>query len=281
MMQQILNALSVGAVYALVTVGYAMVFSVLRMINFAHTDMMMLGAYAGLVAARLGGGTLVQFLSAILVGAGVSAAVERTVYRPLYTASPLKLMTAAIGVSVVLQYSTMLVFTAQPRAYPTTDLSESVSFWGIKTTGLHLFTIGVSAILFLVLAVVVAKTKTGLWMRAAAQDAIGAMAVGINRSRIISLTFTIGGAAAAVAGVLFGKLYLITPLMGSNIGIKAFVCTVVGGKGSLSGAVLGALLLSFSETAVSVLLGSGYKDAVSFVILIAVLLFTKRSNNSF
>ena len=275
-MQQILNAFSVGAVYALVTVGYAMVFSVLRMINFAHTDMMMLGAYAGLVAARLGGGTAAQLLAAILVGAGVSAAVERAVYRPLYTASPLKLMTAAIGVSVVLQYSTMLVFTAQPRAYPTTDLSESVNFWGIKTTGLHLFTIGVSAILFLALSLVVAKTKTGLWMRAAAQDAIGAMAVGINRNKIISLTFTIGGAAAAVAGVLLGKLYLITPLMGANIGIKAFVCTVVGGKGSLSGAVLGAFLLSFSETAVSVLLGSGYKDAVSFVILIAVLIMHRR-----
>lgn len=274
-MQQILNSLSVGAVYALVTVGYAMVFSVLRMINFAHTDMMMLGAYAGLVTAQLGGGTFVQFLTAILVGAGVSAAVERTVYRPLYTATPLKLMTAAIGVSVILQYSTMLVFTAQPRAYPTTDLSDSVSFWGIKTTALYLFAIAVSAILFSVLAFVVAKTKTGLWMRAAAQDAIGAMAVGINRNRIISFTFTIGGAAAAVAGVLFGKLYLITPLMGANIGIKAFVCTVVGGKGSLSGAVLGALLLSFSETAVSVFLGSGYKDAVSFVILIVFLLLKR------
>ena len=276
-MQQILNSLSVGAVYALVTVGYAMVFSVLRMINFAHTDMMMLGAYAGLVTAQLGGGTLLQFLTAILAGAGMSAVVERVVYRPLYTAPPLKLMTAAIGVSVILQYSVMLFFTAQPRAYPTTDLSDAVAFWGIKTTELRLFGIAISAVLFLALALVVSKTKTGLWMRAAAQDSIGAMAVGINRNQIISLTFTIGGAAAAVAGVLFGKLYLITPLMGANIGIKAFVCTVVGGKGSLSGAVIGALLLSFSETAVSVFLGSGYKDAVSFVVLIVVLVLNKRN----
>lgn len=274
-MQQIINSLSVGAVYALVTVGYAMVFSVLRMINFAHTDMMMLGAYAGLVAAELGGNALVQFLTAAAVGAAMSAAVERIVYRPMYAAPPIKLMTSAIGVSVILEYSTMMLFTAQPRAYPADEFSNSLSFFGIKTTELRLFAVVLCAVLFAALAFLVSKTKTGLFMRAAAQDRVGAMAVGINRNRIISLTFTIGGAAAAVAGVLFGKLYLITPLMGANIGIKAFVCTVAGGN-SLWGAVLGALLLSFSETAVSVFLGSGYKDAVSFVVLIAVLLLGKK-----
>ena len=274
-MQQIINSLSVGAVYALVTVGYAMVFSVLRMINFAHTDMMMLGAYAGLVTAELGGNTFLQFLTAVVVGATMSALVERFVYRRMYSAPPIKLMTTAIGVSVILEYSTMMIFTAQPRAYPADKFSNALSLFGIKTTELRLFAVVLCAVLFVALALLVSKTKTGLFMRAAAQDRVGAMAVGINRNRIISLTFTIGGAAAAVAGVLFGKLYLITPLMGANIGIKAFVCTVVGGD-SLSGAVLGALLLSFSETAVSVFLGSGYKDAVSFVVLIVVLLFTKR-----
>ena len=274
-MQQILNSLSVGAVYALVAVGYAMVFSVLRMINFAHTDMMMLGAYAGLVTAQLGGNAFLQFLTAATVGAVTSALVERFIYRRMYGAPPLKLMTSAIGVSVVLEYTTMMIFTAQPRAYPADEFSNGLNLFGIKTTELRLLAIALSAVLFAVLALVVSRTKTGLHMRAAAQDRIGAMAVGIDRNRIISLTFTIGGAAAAVAGVLFGKLYLITPLMGAGIGIKAFVCTVVGGD-SLSGAVLGALLLSFSETAVSVFLGSGYKDAVSFVVLIPALLLTKR-----
>ena len=275
-MQQILNSLSVGAVYALVTVGYAMVFSVLRMINFAHTDMMMLGAYAGLVTAELGGNVPMQFLTAVLVGASMSALVERVVYRPMYSAPPIKLMTSAIGVSVILQYSIMLLFTAQPRAYPADEFSNALNFFSTKTTELRLFAIVLSAGLFSALAFLVSKTKTGLHMRAAAQDRIGAMAIGIDRNRIISLTFAIGGAAAAVAGVLFGKLYLVTPLMGAGIGIKAFVCTVAGGKGSLSGAVLGAFLLSFSETAVCTFLGSGYKDAVSFVILIAVLLMSKR-----
>lgn len=276
-MQQIVNSLTVGAVYALVTVGYAMVFSVLSMINFAHTDVMMVGAYAGYLVAKPGGSIVLQLIVAVLAGALTSTAVERFLYRPLHKASPLKLMTAAIAVSVILQYSVMLLFTAQPRAYPSGALSDAVSVFGIKTTELRLFAVGLSAVVFAVLALIVAKTKTGLWMRAAAQDPVGAMAVGINRNRIITITFAIGGAAAAVAGVIFGNLYLITPLMGANIGIKAFVCTVVGGKDSLWGAVLGAFLLSFSETAVCTFLGSGYKDAVSFVILIAVLLINRRS----
>ena len=278
-MQQIVNSLTVGAVYALVTVGYAMVFSVLNMINFAHTDVMMLGAYAGYLVAASGGGIFAQLLAAVLAGALTSLAVERFLYRPLYNASAMKLMTAAIAVSVILEYSVMLIFTAQPRAYPSGELSDAVLAFGVKTTELRLFAVGLSAVLFAALALVVAKTKTGLRMRAAAQDPVGALTVGINRNRIISLTFAIGGAAAAVAGVVFGNLYLITPLMGANIGIKAFVCTVVGGKDSLWGAVLGAFMLSFSETAVCIFLGSGYKDAVSFVILISALLLAKKTAN--
>ncbi len=277
MMQQILNSLTVGAVYSLVTVGYAMVFSVLNMINFAHTDMMMLGAYAGYLVARQGGGLFLQIVVGTTVGAVMSAVVERSVYRRLYDKSPLKLMTSAIAVSVILQYSVMMAFSASPRPYPTGQLSDAVSLFGAKTTELRLFAVGITAVVFTALAFLVAKTKTGLHIRAAAQDSLGAMAVGIDRNKVISLTFLIGGAAAGLAGVMYGNMYLITPLMSGNIGIKAFVCTVAGGKGSLWGAVLGAYLLSFSETAVCTFLGSGYKDAVSFVILIAVLLFNKRS----
>ena len=246
------------------------------MINFAHTDVMMLGAYAGLMAAKAGGGIALQLAVAVLVGVAASTMIERVVYRPLYNSPSLKLMTAAIGVSVILQYSVMLIFTAQPRAYPSGEMADAISIFRIKTTELRLFAVGLSMALFALLALLVTRTRIGLHIRAAAQDKIGAMAVGINRNRIISLTFAIGGAAAAVAGVIFGNLYLITPLMGANIGIKAFVCTVLGGKGSLSGAVIGAFLLSFSETAVSTFLGSGYKDAVSFVVLLVTLLLSKR-----
>ena len=140
-MQQILNSLSVGAVYALVAVGYAMVFSVLRMINFAHTDMMMLGAYAGLVTAQLGGNAFLQFLTAATVGAVTSSLVERFIYRRMYGAPPLKLMTSAIGVSVVLEYTTMMIFTAQPRAYPADEFSNGLNLFGIKTTELRLLAI--------------------------------------------------------------------------------------------------------------------------------------------
>lgn len=276
-MQQIVNSLTVGAVYSLVTVGYAMVFSVLNMINFAHTDMMMLGAYAGYLVAKAGGGLFWQIAVGTLVGGVASAVVERTVYRRLYGKSPLKLMTAAISVSVILQYSVMMAFSASPRPYPMGQLSDTVSFFGAKTTEMRLFAVGITAAVFIFLAVLVARTKTGLHIRAAAQDALGAMAVGVDRNRVISLTFLIGGAAAGLAGVTYGNVYLITPLMGGNIGIKAFVCTVAGGKGSLLGAVLGAFLLSFSETAVCTFFGSGYKDAVSFVILIVCLLQRRNS----
>lgn len=277
MMQQILNSLTVGAVYSLVTVGYAMVFSVLNMINFAHTDMMMLGAYAGYLVAKQGGGLFLQITVGMVVGAIMSAVVERTVYRRLYDKSPLKLMTSAIAVSVILQYSMMMLFSASPRPYPIGKLSNAVSLFGAKTTELRLFSVGLTVLVFTALALLVAKTKTGLHIRAAAQDSLGAMAVGIDRNKVISLTFLIGGAAAGLAGVMYGNMYLITPLMSGNIGIKAFVCTVAGGKGSLWGAVLGAFLLSFSETAVCTFLGSGYKDAVSFVILILFLLQRRNS----
>ena len=276
-MQQILNSLTVGAVYSLVTVGYAMVFSVLNMLNFAHTDMMMLGAYAGYLVARQGGGLFLQIAVGTAVGALASVLVEKTVYRRLYGKPPLKLMTAAIAASVILQYSMMMAFSASPRPYPLSKLSDTVSVFGAKTTELRLFAVGITALVFTALALLVARTKTGLHIRAAAQDTLGAMAVGIDRNRVISLTFLIGGAAAGLAGVMYGNMYLITPLMGGNVGIKAFVCTVAGGKGSLWGAVLGAFLLSFSETAVCTFLGSGYKDAVSFVILIAVLIMHHRS----
>lgn len=269
-MQELFNSLTVGAIYALVTVGYAMVFSVLGMINFAHTDMMMLGGYVGYLAAGAGLPIFFQLVSASAVGAGMSVFVEKAVYRRL---SGLKLMTAGIAVSVILEYTIMLIFTAEPRAYIPLALSDTVRIAGLKTTQLRLFAVAAAVLMFTVLAFLILKTKTGLHIRAAAQDSLGAKAVGIDCGRAVSATFAIGGAAAAIAGVIYGNLYVITPLMGSTVGIKAFVCTVAGGKGSLWGAVIGALLLSVSETAVSVFLGSGYKDAVSFVILIAVLLF--------
>ena len=279
-MQQLVNSLTVGAVYALVTVGYSMVFSVLDMINFAHTDMMMLGAYAGYLVARSGGGLFAQIAVGMSVGAVASAVVERTVYRRLRGKAPLKTMTAAIAVSVILQYSVMMAFTAQPRAYPAGNWQVTQLF-GAKTTSIRILAIAVSAVCFVALALLVSKTRAGLEMRATAQDPIGAMAVGIDRNKVISTTFLIGGAAAGLAGVMYGNIYLITPLMGANIGIKAFVCTVAGGKGSLWGAVLGALLLSFSETAVCTFLGSGYKDAVCFAVLIVVLLLSKTTSHRF
>lgn len=276
-MQQLVNSLTVGAIYALVTVGYSMVFSVLNMINFAHTDIMMLGAYAGYLVAKSGAGIFPQLLTASVMGAVASVFIERVVYRPLYNKPPLKLMTAAIAVSVILQYLMMLIFTAQPRAYPTGSLSDTVAVLGVKTTELRSFAVGFATLMFAILALLVSKTKTGLHMRAATQDPLGAEVSGINRNKIISITFSIGGVAAAMAGVIYGNLYLITPLMSGGIGIKAFVCTVAGGKGSIWGAVLGALLLSFCETAVCVFFGSGYKDAVSFVILILFLLQRRNS----
>lgn len=271
-MQQLMNVLTVGAVYALAAVGYALVFSVLNMVNFAHTDVLTFGAYVGLYVSRaFGFGLFGQLAAGALAGAALGFLCERLCFRRAVGDS-LRLMTAAIGVSVVLEYGMMLCFSAQPQAYGGQE--RTWSLWGMRVGENRLVAVCLAAAVFAGIAVFL-RTRRGRQVRAFSQDALGAASVGVSKDAVLDLTFALSGAAAALAGVLYGRLYVVTPLMGATIGMKAFVCTVAGGKGSLWGAVLGAYLLSAAETAVCVFLGSGAKDAVAYVVLIVALLLTE------
>lgn len=270
---QLINGLAVGAVYALIALGYTLVFGVLRLFNFAHCDVMMAGAYIGwLCAERLG----LTLLPAAAVSAGACAllglAMERFGYRPLYGASGMPLMVVALGISLLLQYTAMLVFGAGARVYPLGYTGGVVRLGSValpvsKATALLLcvsLTVG--------LELVLKHTRAGRAVRAVADDKTAARLCGIYENRAVSLAFVLGSALAGISGVVYGSMYLVSPLMGLTPGLKAFAASVIGGIGSIPGAVLGGLALGLSEALAGAVFGTATKDMVSFVLLIAFLL---------
>ena len=287
-LQQLINGLTLGAIYALIALGYTMVYGVLRLINFAHGDVYMLGAYAGLFASGWfginevleTGGTpnflsvVLVFLSAMLICAAIGVAIERFAYRPLRSSPRLAALITAIGISMLLEYGGQAVFSPDPRQFPT--LVSRVSIIDTPTfdvSSVQVIIIGVAFFLMLALQLIVSKTKIGRAMRAVAHDRTAASLMGINTDAIISFTFALGSALAAAGGVL-NSIYTpkIDPLIGLMVGLKAFVAAVLGGIGSIPGAVLGGLLMGFAETATVAGGKSEYRDAIAFAILIAVLL---------
>ena len=289
-LQQLINGLSLGAIYALIALGYTMVYGVLRFINFAHGDVFMVGAFAGLYTARWLAPFTVgwpQWLSALCVlgTAMLSCAllgilIERLAYKPLRERPRLTVLITAIGVSQLLEYNGQLVFGAAPRGFPSLITTQSLAGLG----GLHLSNIQglvllVSGLLLVGLHFIVMRTRMGLAMRAMSLNPTAAMLMGVNNSVVISFTFGLGSALAAAAAVFYASLYqAIDPFMGVMPGMKAFVAAVLGGIGSLPGAMAGGLILGVLETLVvgySGLLGisPGYRDAVAFVLLILILLF--------
>lgn len=289
-LQQLINGLSLGAIYALIALGYTMVYGVLRFINFAHGDVFMVGAFAGLYTARWMApftATWPQWLSALcvlgtamLLCALLGILIERLAYKPLRERPRLTVLITAIGVSQLLEYSGQLVFGAAPRGFPSLITTHSLAGLG----GLHLSNIQglvllVSSLLLVGLHFIVMRTRMGLAMRAMSLNPTAAMLMGVNNSVVISFTFGLGSALAAAAAVFYASLYqAIDPFMGVMPGMKAFVAAVLGGIGSLPGAMAGGLILGVLETLVvgySGLLGisPGYRDAVAFVLLILILLF--------
>ncbi len=289
-LQQLINGLSLGAIYALIALGYTMVYGVLRFINFAHGDVFMVGAFAGLYTARWMApftAAWPQWLSALcvlgtamLLCALLGILIERLAYKPLRERPRLTVLITAIGVSQLLEYSGQLVFGAAPRGFPSLITTHSLAGLG----GLHLSNIQglvllVSSLLLVGLHFIVMRTRMGLAMRAMSLNPTAAMLMGVNNSVVISFTFGLGSALAAAAAVFYASLYqAIDPFMGVMPGMKAFVAAVLGGIGSLPGAMAGGLILGVLETLVvgySGLLGisPGYRDAVAFVLLILILLF--------
>jgi branched-chain amino acid transport system permease protein len=278
--QQLVNGLSLGSIYALIALGYTMVYGVLRLINFAHGDVYMVGAYTGYYLSRkLKGdepslvGALVVMLGAMLVCAVLGVIIERFAYRPVRRAARLTLLITAIGVSLFIENGAQLVFGPDPKFFPSLAPRADFIVGGVRLTSEQLTVIAVSFILMLLLRFFIMKTRTGKAMRAVSFNLDAAKLMGISTDRIIAITFGLGSALAAAAGVLIGmQIPKIDPLMGIIYGLKAFVAAVLGGIGNVPGAVLGGLLIGTSEVMVVGYLSSTYRDAIAFGILILVLL---------
>ncbi|KHO61156.1 ABC transporter permease [Thermoanaerobacter sp. YS13] len=274
--QQLINGISIGSIYALIALGYTMVYGIIKLINFAHGDVYMLGAFAGLYATLI---LKMSFIPALIFSMIVCAIlgiiIERLAYRPLRNSPKIVILITAIGVSLLLEYTTMFFLGPQPRAFPKVFKQVSYSLLDGKVTisNREILIIIVTIILMILLQYIVHNTKIGKAMRAVSYDMQAARLMGINVDTTISITFAIGSALAAAAGVLVGIYYNeVFPLMGIMFGLKAFISAVLGGIGIIPGAMTGGLILGITESLVSGYGSSLYRDPVAFVILIIILL---------
>ena len=273
-LQQLINGVSLGSIYALIALGYTMIYGIIKLINFAHGDIYMVGAYLGFYAITLGIPVVPAILISMAVTSLLGIAVERFAYRPLRHAPRISVLITAIGVSFLLEYVMMALVSPTPRTFPPLFQDVAFSVGSLVINGQQMLILGITCFLMVVLTYIVQYTKIGKAMRAASYDTETAQLMGINADRVISFTFWIGSSLAAVAGVLVGVYYnSIDPLMGIMPGIKAFVAAVLGGIGILPGAVAGGLILGIVEAFVSGFVSSTFRDAAAFAILILVLLF--------
>jgi len=275
LIQQLINGVSLGSIYALIALGYTMVYGIIRLINFAHGDIYMLGAYVGYFAtAVLKMSFLPALILAMVVAAVIGVAIERTAYKPLRHAPKIAVLITAIGVSLFLEYGGMLLVSPQPRTFPELFTTQIYNIGGVIVNSQQVVILVISLALMVLLTYIVQRTKTGKAMRAVSFDADAARLMGIDVDRIISITFAIGSGLAAAAGVLVGVYYnSIDPLMGIMPGLKAFVAAVLGGIGVIPGAMLGGVILGVIEALVSGFISSTFRDAAAFAILIIILLF--------
>jgi branched-chain amino acid transport system permease protein len=281
-LQQLINGLSLGAIYALIALGYTMVYGVLRLINFAHGDVYMLGAFAGYyLATALDLDTSPSILGAILVTLGAMAIcgvigvlIERFAYRPVRHHPRLTSLITAIGVSLLLEYGGQVVFGANPRFFPQMIRAEVYSVGGVQITNQNLLIIVVAVVVMFGLQFIVHRTRIGKAMRATSFNLSVAKLMGINTDYVIAFTFALGSALAAAGGVMVAlAIPRIDPLMGLMTGLKAFVAAVLGGIGNIPGAMIGGVLIGLLETWLSATAYSTFRDAAAFAVLILILLF--------
>ncbi len=285
-LQQFINGLTIGSVYALIALGYTMVYGVLEMINFAHGDVYMVGSFLGLLvvalmgpSASLVGGSVALVLAATLLGAMAGCAllgigIERIAYRPVRSTSRLGPLIAALGVSLFLQNAAMLIVGTRPKAFPALVEKQLYHVGGAVFTNLQILILAASVGLMLLLDQFVRRTRWGRAMRAVAQDAEVAGFMGVEVNTVVTLTFLIGSVLAAGAGVLVGLYYgIVDFFMGYIAGLKAFTAAVLGGIGNLRGAMLGGLLLGLAESFGAGFIGAQWRDVIAFGVLITVLVF--------
>lgn len=278
LIKQIINGIQVGSIYALVALGYTMVYGIVKLINFAHGDFIMVGGYICLVMVPiLQANSLPPILSvviAIVLCAALGVATEKIAYKPLRKAPKISALITAIGVSLFLENAFMLIFTPNPKPFtkilPSYTLTLGENF---KISFTTIVTIFLSVALMIVLQLFIKKTKIGRAMRAVSEDSAAAQLMGVNVNNTISATFAIGAGLAAVASLLYCSAYpLVEPLMGSMLGLKAFIAAVFGGIGIIPGAMLGGMLMGIIESLTKAYISTQLADAVVFGILIVVLL---------
>ena len=273
--QQLINGVSLGSIYALIALGYTMIYGIIKLINFAHGDIYMIGAYFGFFATtQLGVGFIPAIIIAMAGAAVVGIIIERIAYRPMRNAPRIAILITAIGVSFFLEYGMILLVSPQPRTFPAV-FAPTVYHMGPLVANSQQLVILISALILMVtLSYIVNSTKAGKAMRAVSFDADAARLMGINIDKVISMTFALGSALAAAGGVLVGVYYnSIDPLMGMMPGLKAFVAAVLGGFGIIPGAMMGGIILGVVEAMVSGFLSSTFRDAAAFGILILILLY--------
>jgi branched-chain amino acid transport system permease protein len=282
-LQQLINGIAWGSIYALIALGYTMVYGVLRLINFAHGDVYMVGAFAGFYAVKWVGlaqeptifGAVAIFLLSMGCCGILGFVIERGAYKPLRKAPRLTALITAIGVSLFLENAGQLIFGADPKFFPQIIAKKDViSSGGIILTNQQVIVLVVSLFLMASLQLFIMRTKTGKAMRAVSFNREAASLMGISVDRIISITFVLGSALAGAAAILVGLTNpKIEPLMGIMPGIKAFVAAVLGGIGNVPGAMIGGMIMGIAEVMVVGYLSSTYRDAIAFAILILILLF--------
>ncbi|WP_010259743.1 branched-chain amino acid ABC transporter permease [Treponema primitia] len=276
--QQLINGISLGSIYALIALGYTMVYGIVLLINFAHGDILMVGAYAGyFVLTRFGVSPLslaAAFLFAMALCAGLGVFIERFAYRPLRTAPRLNSLITAIAVSLILQNGARVLpfIGPNPRQFPRPEVS-TISLGIVSISNIQIIVILLSAVLMLILNYIINYTKRGKAMQAVSFDLQASSLMGISVNGTISFTFALGSVLAAAGGILFACAYpQVSPTMGTMPGLKAFVAAVLGGIGSVPGAMLGGFILGIAETMTKGFISSQYADAISFSILIIILL---------
>jgi branched-chain amino acid transport system permease protein len=278
LLQQLINAVSIGSLYALMAIGLAMVFGILRLINFAHGDLIMVGSYVALLLMVVGLPFLLAAAAGIAASTIAGLIMERVAYRPLRGAHEIAMLLTSFSVTIFLENLAIILFRPTSRPFPAPAVLRSVIEMGqLRVAGLDLIAIIVAAVLLIGLTLFVKRTNIGIAMRAASQDLLAARLMGIDVNKVIATAFAIGSFLAGVVGLLWSaRVGKIDPLMGFNPVLKAFVASVIGGLGSLPGAVIGAYVLGALEILLQGLLPSAltpYRDAFVFAILIALLLF--------
>ena len=279
-LQQLVNGITLGGVYALIAVGYTMVYGVIQLINFAHGEIYMLGAFlAYTLVAVVGMPFFPAFVLTLLICAVLGVVLDFVAYRPLRKAPRLAALITAIGMSIFLQNMAMLIWGSQIKSYPRDLLpaffSESaITFGDVSLSWLQLFILSITLLFMIILHLTIHKTRIGMAMRAISQDKTASALMGIGVNRVISFTFAIGSAMGGMAGILVGLYYnAIFPTMGYVAGIKAFAAAVLGGIGSVPGAMLGGGVLGIAEVMGAGYISSEYRDGISYAVMIAVILF--------